>query len=191
MEITIRHRKFHLVSDRKYCNTYWIQTEYRLRVSTIHIVSDQWNGTEPYVQLLVFFIYVITFFNLIAMYFDLGEGVVMYETMKSTCLLYFYAFIVQKYFTAMNFCRPDVPRLSYMRSWQLPSSTLIGSLFQHVWPNLMCILNGITQLTWLWMCLGQLSKVNNAYAFWNTISWSMWIIILLTFGAIKNTSKIK
>ncbi len=24
-----------------------IRTEYRLKVSTIHIVSDQWNGTEP------------------------------------------------------------------------------------------------------------------------------------------------
>ncbi len=30
-----------------------IRIEYRLKVSTIHIVSDQWNSTEPYILIIL------------------------------------------------------------------------------------------------------------------------------------------
>ncbi len=38
------------------CKILLIRTEYRSKVSTIHIVSDQWNGTEPYIE-GVYYIY--------------------------------------------------------------------------------------------------------------------------------------
>ncbi len=68
MEMTVRYRKFQLVwglFDDSAENIV-IHTEYRLKVSTIHIVSDQTNGVEHYAPellLLVIIIYLFCFQN--------------------------------------------------------------------------------------------------------------------------------
>ncbi len=56
-----------------------------------------------------------------------------YIDIKSICLLCFYAFIVQKSFTTMNFCWPDGPGISHICCWQLLSSTLNGFTFFKYW----------------------------------------------------------